>query len=342
MICSERLAQLRREHDYTQEQLAELIGVSRQTISKWETGAANPDIEKLMQLSKLYNCSVDYMVGNKINSKQNEEFKPQSKKKNNIKKYGLAIIFLLILAVSVISVIRLSANDKKTNSTVDFLTDEDSEKITDNDLIIFSDKEKLEKEVGFPVDEFTYFNMENVQFKSYDRIIAILECQEILRRTVKITFYKSRDSFDIVNKYFVKAKSYIFNNQYVKINEKTVCGVDVTLRGYDTPLDMRMDREQSVTAKDIVNEYPESELFRIIKEYGEERFARSIARNICRQRKEKPIETTLELVDLIRTSMPAKARNGKSHPAKRTFQAIRIECNRELDVLRQALDDMVD
>ena len=110
----------------------------------------------------------------------------------------------------------------------------------------------------------------------------------------------------------------------------------------DAPLDMRMDREQSVTAKDIVNEYPESELFRIIKEYGEERFARSIARNICRQRKEKPIETTLELVDLIRTSMPAKARNGKSHPAKRTFQAIRIECNRELDVLRQALDDMVD
>ena len=110
----------------------------------------------------------------------------------------------------------------------------------------------------------------------------------------------------------------------------------------DAPLDMRMDREQSVTAKDIVNEYPESELFRIIKEYGEERFARSIARNICRQRKEKPIETTLELVDLIRTSMPAKARNGKSHPAKRTFQAIRIELNRELDVLRDSLDGMID
>ena len=115
-----------------------------------------------------------------------------------------------------------------------------------------------------------------------------------------------------------------------------------TYREEDAPLDMRMDREQSTTAKDIVNEYPESELFRIIKEYGEERFARNIARNICRQRKEKPIETTLELVDLIRASMPAKARNGKSHPAKRTFQAIRIECNRELDVLRQALDDMVD
>ena len=122
--------------------------------------------------------------------------------------------------------------------------------------------------------------------------------------------------------------------------------LDTPERGFsymnDGPLDMRMDREQSVTAKDIVNEYSESELFRIIKEYGEERFARNIAKNICRQRKEKPIETTLELVDLIRGSMPAKARNGKSHPAKRTFQAIRIECNRELDVLRQALDDMVD
>ena len=110
----------------------------------------------------------------------------------------------------------------------------------------------------------------------------------------------------------------------------------------DAPLDMRMDREQSTTAKDIVNEYPESELFRIIKEYGEERFARNIARNICRQRKEKPIATTLELVDLIRTSMPAKARNGKSHPAKRTFQAIRIEVNQELSVLQNTLEEMID
>lgn len=110
----------------------------------------------------------------------------------------------------------------------------------------------------------------------------------------------------------------------------------------DAPLDMRMDREQGSSAKEIVNTYPESELFRIIKEYGEERFARSIARNIVKVRNEKEIETTLELVDIIRRSMPAKARNGKGHPAKRTFQAIRIECNRELEVLREALDDMVD
>lgn len=109
----------------------------------------------------------------------------------------------------------------------------------------------------------------------------------------------------------------------------------------NAPLDMRMDREQSISARDIVNDYSEEELFRVIKEYGEERFARSIVRNICRQRLDKPIETTFELVDIIRRSMPAKARNAKGHPAKRTFQAIRIECNRELEVLRETLDTMV-
>ncbi|MCH5252895.1 MAG: 16S rRNA (cytosine(1402)-N(4))-methyltransferase RsmH [Lachnospiraceae bacterium] len=110
----------------------------------------------------------------------------------------------------------------------------------------------------------------------------------------------------------------------------------------DALLDMRMDREQTLTAKYIVNTYTEQELFRIIKEYGEERFARNIARNIVKARQEKEIETTGELCNIIRKSMPAKARNGKGHPAKRTFQAIRIECNRELEVLRDALNDMVD
>ena len=110
----------------------------------------------------------------------------------------------------------------------------------------------------------------------------------------------------------------------------------------DAPLDMRMDREQTMSAKEIVNGYSQEELFRVIREYGEERYAGSIARNICRQREKKVIETTFELVDIIRTSMPAKAKNGKGHPAKRTFQAIRMECNRELDVLGEALDNMVD
>lgn len=110
----------------------------------------------------------------------------------------------------------------------------------------------------------------------------------------------------------------------------------------DAPLDMRMDREQTMSAREIVNGYSQEQLFRVIREYGEERYAGSIARNICRRREKKVIETTFELVDIIRTSMPAKAKNGKGHPAKRTFQAIRMECNRELDVLKEALENMVD
>ena len=110
----------------------------------------------------------------------------------------------------------------------------------------------------------------------------------------------------------------------------------------DAPLDMRMDREQTVSAKDIVNTYPEAELFWITREYREERYARRTAAKIVRARENKSIETTFQLVDIIRRSMPAKARNGKGHPAKRTFQALRIECNHELEVLREVLDEMVD
>ncbi len=122
--------------------------------------------------------------------------------------------------------------------------------------------------------------------------------------------------------------------------------LDTEERGFsymaDAPLDMRMDRSQGMTAKDIVNGYEEEKLYQVIKIYGEERFARSIARNIVRRRQEKEIETTGELVDVIRLSMPAKAKNGKGHPAKRTFQAIRIELNRELEVLQDSLEDMAD
>lgn len=121
--------------------------------------------------------------------------------------------------------------------------------------------------------------------------------------------------------------------------------LDTEERGFsymaDAPLDMRMDRSQDMTAKDIINGYDEEKLYQVIKVYGEERFARSIARNIVRRRREKEIRTTGELVDVIRLSMPAKAKNGKGHPAKRTFQAIRIELNRELEVLQDSLEDMV-
>lgn len=110
---------------------------------------------------------------------------------------------------------------------------------------------------------------------------------------------------------------------------------------YDAPLDMRMDRRQTISARDIVNDYSEMELFRVIKEYGEEQFAKNIAKHIVNARKEKPIETTFELNELIKAAIPAKKRATGGHPSKRTFQAIRIECNHELDVLRDTLDDMI-
>ncbi|MCM1104256.1 MAG: 16S rRNA (cytosine(1402)-N(4))-methyltransferase RsmH [Clostridium sp.] len=120
--------------------------------------------------------------------------------------------------------------------------------------------------------------------------------------------------------------------------------LDTADRGFsyqqDAPLDMRMDDRQSLTAREIVNEYSETELYHIIRDYGEEQFAKNIAKHIAAARKDKPIETTGELCEIIKQSIPAKLRvNG--HPAKKTFQAIRIACNRELDVLRDSLDEMI-
>ncbi len=110
---------------------------------------------------------------------------------------------------------------------------------------------------------------------------------------------------------------------------------------FDAPLDMRMDRRQALTARDIVNEYPEMELFRIIRDYGEDQFAKNIAKHIVRARADKPIETTFELNEVIKAAIPARMRQN-GHPSKQTFQAIRIECNRELDVLRNSLDDFIE
>ena len=109
----------------------------------------------------------------------------------------------------------------------------------------------------------------------------------------------------------------------------------------DARLDMRMDQRQSLTAYEIVNNYPEKELFRVIKEYGEEQFAGNIVKHIAGRRAEKPIETTFELNEIIKESIPAKMRAGKGHPSKQTFQALRIECNDELNVLKDTLDDMI-
>lgn len=111
---------------------------------------------------------------------------------------------------------------------------------------------------------------------------------------------------------------------------------------YDTPLDMRMDQRQSLTAADIINDYTETQLYHVIKEYGEEQFAKNIAKHIVIARKDKPIATTGELNEIIRAAIPAKMRATGGHPSKRTFQAIRIECNKELEVLRDSLDDFID
>ena len=110
----------------------------------------------------------------------------------------------------------------------------------------------------------------------------------------------------------------------------------------DVPLDMRMDQRQELTARNIVNEYSEMELFHVIRDYGEEKFAKNIAKHIVSRRQKKPIETTGELTEIIKNAIPKKVRAVGGHPAKRTFQAIRIECNHELDVLRDSLDEMID
>ena len=110
----------------------------------------------------------------------------------------------------------------------------------------------------------------------------------------------------------------------------------------DAPLDMRMDQRQSRTAADIVNGYEEKELYRIMRDYGEDKFAKNIAKHIVAARQQSPIRTTGELTEIIRQSIPMKMQVTGGHPAKRTFQAIRIELNRELDVLRESLDGMID
>jgi 16S rRNA (cytosine1402-N4)-methyltransferase len=109
----------------------------------------------------------------------------------------------------------------------------------------------------------------------------------------------------------------------------------------DVPLDMRMNRDEAMTARDIVNDYSEMELYRIIRDYGEDRFAKNIAKHIVISRADKPIETTGQLNEIIKAAIPAKMRQGTGHPSKKTYQAIRIELNHELDVLRDTLDEMI-
>lgn len=122
--------------------------------------------------------------------------------------------------------------------------------------------------------------------------------------------------------------------------------LDTPERGFtyreDAPLDMRMDQRQEMTAKNIINDYPEMELYRVIRDYGEEKFAKNIAKHICLARQNKIIETTFELNDIIKAAIPIRARSAGGHPSKRTYQAIRIELNQELTILEQSIDQMID
>lgn len=159
------------------------------------------------------------------------------------------------------------------------------------------------------------------------------------------------DNFEIIKSNFANLKE-----ELNKRNIKEIDGIvfdlgvsspqlDIADRGFsyhnDALLDMRMDTSSGFSAYNVVNEYSYEELYRIIRDYGEEKYASSIAKNIVKRREEKKIETTLELVDIIRNSMPVRATMG-SHPARKTFQAIRIEVNNELEVLKIALESALD
>ena len=161
-----------------------------------------------------------------------------------------------------------------------------------------------------------------------------------------------------------KVKIDIVRENYLKIpwvlHDKGVSGVDGIVldlgvssyqldtaeRGFsyreDAPLDMRMDQRMEMTAKDIVNDYPEMELYRIIRDYGEEKFAKNIAKHIAMARDKKTIETTYELNEIIKAAIPIRARSAGGHPSKRTFQAIRIELNQELTILEQSIDQLIE
>ena len=151
-----------------------------------------------------------------------------------------------------------------------------------------------------------------------------------------------------------------YENAVTRLKELGVTGVDGILldlgvssfqldnadRGFtykeDVPLDMRMDQRMELTARDIVNDYSEAEIFHIIRDFGEDKFAKNIAKHICMERAKAPIETTGQLNDIIKAAIPARMREKGGHPSKRTYQAIRIALNRELDVLQNSLDGFID
>ena len=169
---------------------------------------------------------------------------------------------------------------------------------------------------------------------------------------IRLLPYQDKVNIDIVRSNYLKAPQVL--------KDLNITGVDGILldlgvssyqldtpdRGFtyreDAPLDMRMDQRQEKTARDIINNYTEMDLYRVIRDYGEEKFAKNIAKHICRTRQEKEIQTTFELNEIIKAAIPIRARSAGGHPSKRTFQAIRIELNQELTILEQSIDQMIE
>ncbi|MDI9508347.1 MAG: 16S rRNA (cytosine(1402)-N(4))-methyltransferase RsmH [Clostridiales bacterium] len=183
------------------------------------------------------------------------------------------------------------------------------------------------------------------------RLIGLDQDEEAIQAArLRLADYSSKVS--IIRSNYSEIQKVLANIQIDKVNGILLdLGVssyqlDTPERGFsyreDAPLDMRMDNRNDKTARDIINDYSEMELYRIIKSYGEDRFAKNIAKHIVRARMDKPIETTYELNEIIKAAIPAKVRAVGGHPSKRTYQAIRIELNRELDVLKDTLNTMLD
>lgn len=191
------------------------------------------------------------------------------------------------------------------------------------------------------------------RLSSKGRFIGIDQDTDAIKAaTDKLSVFKDKVQIDIV-----KSNYHEISDVLISLGVEKVDGIlldigvssyqlDNAERGFtykvDAPLDMRMDKSNPMTAKDIVNGYSEMELFRVIRDYGEDKFAKNIAKHIVKAREKKEIETTGELIEAIRAAIPAKIQAAGGHPAKKTFQAIRIELNKELEVLEDSIDKMID
>lgn len=184
------------------------------------------------------------------------------------------------------------------------------------------------------------------------RLIGIDQDEDAIRAATE-RLLSHKDKVTIVRDNYCNIKKVLFDLGIEKVDGILLdIGVssyqlDASERGFtykeeDAPLDMRMDRRMNITAEDIVNDYSEMELFRVIRDYGEDKFAKNIAKHIVNARKDKRITTTGQLTEIIKAAIPMKFRAAKGHPAKKTFQAIRIELNRELEVLENSIDDMIE